>query len=115
MGLDKEMQPGTITSLVLLWDDQSPMALTRALVAAVRGERPCQDDYPDADLYIDGSVQRWAERLRIRLCLCRMKDHTVDAAMCQDFLTNLGDEAIAGEAADRFLVMLTKAGLLSEG
>jgi hypothetical protein len=102
---------GTVARLVLLWDDRLPETLLRALAEAVRGNRPHQQNCLEPGFYVEGSVQRWPTRVRVRISLCRMKDHFVATAMSHDFPADLGEEIINREAADRFLVILTKEGL----
>jgi hypothetical protein len=101
----------TAARLVLLWDDRLPETLLRAIESAVRGKYLGQQNCPDPDFYVEGSVQRWPTRVRVRISLCRIDDHVVTAAMSHDFPADLGEEIITREAVDRFLVMLAEKGL----
>jgi hypothetical protein len=48
--------------------------LVRTLTVALHGERPIQRDCPDSALYVEGGVQRWGDKVRIRVMVCTFWD-----------------------------------------
>jgi hypothetical protein len=77
--------------------------LIRTLVTALSGERPIQRDCPDSDLFVEGSVQRWDDKVRVRLAICTFWDCTVIRAWSRTFPVALGPSEIAALCADAVL------------
>ncbi len=97
------MTPGFRVSFVLLTGLNAAEDLIRALGSALHGERPIQADYPDADCYIEGSVQWEGDDVRVTLMLCAMDDHVVVRSYRQQFPVSRGDYEIGLEVAEQFL------------
>jgi hypothetical protein len=86
---------------VFALDGSQPVEqLVRMLTVALDGERPVQHDCPDADHFVEGSVEFRDAEVRVRLNICAFADCRVIHSWCWTYAAALGETIIAGLIAD---------------
>ncbi len=83
-----------------LADDDNP-GLVRLLIAALRGD-PVNDRRAETDSYIEGSVQRSHDKVRVRLARFNVNGYRLNVVWRRDFPLHTDVEEIAQCAAGTF-------------
>lgn len=75
--------------------------LERFLLTALRGERPTQDNYPECDFYIEGSMHQFNGEVVMYLFLCDMAQQIVRVTAKRRFKTERNAEEMAHECINQ--------------
>lgn len=75
--------------------------LEQYLLKALRGERPTQDDCPECDFYIEGSMHRFMEEVVVYLFICDMAERIVRVTTKQRFKDTRSAEDMAHECINQ--------------
>lgn len=80
--------------------------LVGALSTVLYGVQPSQDDWPDADYFVEGSAQWWGDDVRVRLAYCDIMMQRVRASAILQRNVAIGAEPIAREAVNQLYTWL---------
>jgi hypothetical protein len=73
--------PEQMQTLTVLWDTHDPgysaVALSAAITATLGGIGFADRSLPETDFYVEGSVQRLGEAIRVTLRLCTSLSHRI--------------------------------------